>query len=455
MREKYKTNISAIILAGGKSSRMKYSKEFIKIGDEFLVHNQIKELQPLFDEIIIVSDNKDHYKNFDVKVVCDVLKGKSPIIGLHSGLLNSTNEYNYCIACDMPYINIEFIKFLINKINNHDSYVSKYHGYIEPFNAIYSKNLVPVIEELVFKNEFGFQNMVKRIKTYYIEENELLSFLNKTDLFKNINNESELFNSNENNTIEYRKYKIKKVINQNSFFVDDKVITEYPLNIILNNKHYITMMTSPTNLEFLVIGHLFNDGIITNITEIKSIKIDLEEHKCEIAINNNLLPNTLERAKILSTACGGSKKIDMDLLSKLKIDNNSTFNLENILDEVAGFNKESVLFKETGGVHSVKLIFDNNELIIEDIGRHNAVDKIVGYMMKNRISTSNRYIITSGRVSSDILLKCATSNIPLIVSRSAPTTLSINLAKHLGITILGFARGNKVNIYTNSERIIL
>ena len=115
-------NYSAIILAGGKSSRMKYNKEYIKVNDTFLVHNQITLLSSIFDEIIVVSPNIDHYSNFNVKVVQDILTGSTPLIGLHSGLLASTNPYCYVIACDMPYINLDYIKYLISKkyfLNNH------------------------------------------------------------------------------------------------------------------------------------------------------------------------------------------------------------------------------------------------------------------------------------------------------------------------------------------------
>ena len=141
--------------------------------------------------------------------------------------------------------------------------------------------------------------------------------------------------------------------------------------------------------------------------------------------------------------------------SKLpKVDNNYQFNLKTIFEQVSVFNKESVLFKETGGVHSVELVYSDKKLLFEDIGRHNAVDKIVGYLLKNQIKRDDVYIITSGRISSDILLKSALINIGLVVSRSAPTSLAVKLADKLGITIIGFARGNKLNIYTHPNRVI-
>ena len=167
-------NVSAIILAGGNSSRMKYNKEFIKIGDEFLVHKQIKKLQSLFDEVIIVSNNKEHYKDYNVLVVNDILIGNTPIIGLHSGLVNSSNKYNYVIACDMAFINIDFIEYMISLLDGHEAYVAKYNNYIEPFNAIYSKSIIPKIESFLEKRGLKIVNHLdnKEIeKTFLLNEN--------------------------------------------------------------------------------------------------------------------------------------------------------------------------------------------------------------------------------------------------------------------------------------------
>jgi FdhD protein len=121
---------------------------------------------------------------------------------------------------------------------------------------------------------------------------------------------------------------------------------------------------------------------------------------------------------------------------------------------VKEFRQRSELFKDTGGVHSAALSDGQNVIIFsEDIGRHNAVDKIFGECLWEEVPTQDRIILTTGRVSSEILLKTARRAIPIIISNSAPTDMAIRAAANLGITLVGFARGKRMNVYANSWRI--
>ena len=120
------------------------------------------------------------------------------------------------------------------------------------------------------------------------------------------------------------------------------------------------------------------------------------------------------------------------------------------------FIQRSEVFKATGGVHSAALCDTKNILVFnEDIGRHNAIDKIFGECLLKDIPTDERLVITSGRVSSEILLKVARRNIPIIISKAAPTDLGVKLANDLGMTLLGFVRGKRINAYANEGRIVL
>jgi FdhD protein len=129
---------------------------------------------------------------------------------------------------------------------------------------------------------------------------------------------------------------------------------------------------------------------------------------------------------------------------------------KDITDISKEFINMSSSYKETGGVHSAAL-WDGRkiEIFCEDIGRHNAIDKIFGYCLMNNIPVADKVILTSGRISSDVLIKISRRGVPVIISRNAPTSLAVEMAYFLGITLIGFVRGQRMNIYTYPDRVIL
>lgn len=449
--------LSAIILAGGESKRMGYNKEYIKINDNFLVHNQIKFLSKIFDEVIVVTNNPDHYKDLEVIVTKDILHGKTPLIGLHSGLVKSSYEYSFIIACDMPNINKDFIDYLLSKVNNQEAYLAKNNGYLEPFCAIYNKQIIPKIESFIANKQYGFQNLVNTLDAYFIEEEDLAMFLKDSDVFKNINREEDLIEKKISINSSSKEVTIKKIVNGKEFQTKDLVITEYPLSLFINGEYYITLMISPMHINHLIYGFLNAEMLIKNYKDVKELNINLENYRADVILENSNVKFNKYKSEFLSSACGASPKVKEKLDKTIikNITNNTVLSSKEIFDNIQEFNHESMLFKETGGVHSVALVFNKTSKLFEDIGRHNAADKAIGYMMEKSIDSSDVYLLTSGRISSDILLKCALAKISIIISRSAPTSLSIKLAKELGITVVGFTRGNKMNIYSSPHRIRL
>lgn len=160
------------------------------------------------------------------------------------------------------------------------------------------------------------------------------------------------------------------------------------------------------------------------------------------------------REKTLTTGCGKGE-IYLEVLQFCRYnDAEMIVGAEDLLSPVSRFDKGSRLFQETGGVHSGAICSTEEILLFhEDIGRYNAVDKLVGQALAKRLNLADKLLLTSGRLSSEILLKAAKQSIPIIVSRRAPTALAIELAERLNVTLVGFARGNRMNIYSGAGRI--
>lgn len=251
-----------------------------------------------------------------------------------------------------------------------------------------------------------------------------------------------------------KKYIIQKYKSEEIIEVEDIVVTEYPFTIFLNEKEFITLLCSPKSLENLVIGFLYSEGIIKSISDIENINIDEENGYAYVKLSSlSKFVEKLYGKRIITTGCGKGS-IYYNALDSLKCKNSTSkldINYESLLNTMNLFNKQSELFLETGGVHSVGLVKEDKVLFFEeDIGRHNALDKIIGNCLKNNISIYDKVLITSGRITSEIVLKCAKLGIGYIVSRSAPTNLAIDTGKKLNIEIIGFARGNKLNIYNKN-----
>lgn len=440
-----KHNINAIILAGGQSKRMGFNKETIKIHDIPLIETQISYLQQFFKTIIVVSPNKNFYQNLNVTVVNDILPSQGPLSGLHSGLSHSDTLYNYVIACDMPYYDKTFITNQIKKLSTKDAYIVK-DKYYEPFHGFYSKNIIEKIEHFL-KSNHKFQDFLDTLDLDITNTFE-------TNIFYNINTPLDLYKL-ENDDSSFMEYIIVKH-NQTGFKeLTDAVVNEYPITLYINQEKYVTLLITPSYIEELIIGYLRSEKIIDQYSDIKEFKIDLKQNKVHITIDKEINYDELNKDKLLTSGCGVGTKFhdDIEQIITDTIDSDFVITYSKVLDTSIALNNRSGLFKVTGGVHSALYTYNNQDIYFEDIGRHNAIDKVVGFITKENIQTKESYIFASGRISSDMLLKCAVVGIPIVISRSAPTSLAVELADKYGITLIGFARGDKLNIYTHPFRI--
>jgi FdhD protein len=227
-----------------------------------------------------------------------------------------------------------------------------------------------------------------------------------------------------------------------------EVAKEVPLSIFINGRHYATAMISPAMEEEFVLGHLFSEGIIQGLEELESL--DLEEGVARALVRNPL--RAVASRRPIVSGCGGTD-------SFLKSSRLPEVKSELIVDKREIFAaiiriSASELHRATGGVHSVGLFDKRGEICVsEDIGRHNALDKVIGYGLRHGARFGEAFVASTGRISSEMALKCSVAAIPVIASRGATTSLAIEIGARTGLAIVGFVRGMRMNIYTNGWRI--
>ncbi|UCC27357.1 MAG: formate dehydrogenase accessory sulfurtransferase FdhD [Candidatus Bathyarchaeota archaeon] len=244
----------------------------------------------------------------------------------------------------------------------------------------------------------------------------------------------------------------------------DYLAEETPLHIFLNQIHYATILCLPTLLKELAIGNLLSEGVIQTTKEIQEIRLE-QGGKCEVRLKSSV---DVERrisisrpfARLVVSACGSpdywplSKLVDRLELTKLPM--SWQLRAEAILESVRQLNNLAETFRKTGGVHVAALYSADSELLTyaEDVGRHNAVDKIIGAAALKNTELSMCFIATSGRLTGDIVVKAARMRIPILASMTAAISSGLEAAQRTGITLVSFARGNRLNILTYPERII-
>ena len=254
--------------------------------------------------------------------------------------------------------------------------------------------------------------------------------------------------------MEYTKeYDILRINKDLREMQGDLVVVESPFTIFIDDKEIITLLCTPKSLEELSIGFISSEGFIDKIEDIEEITIDEKALIAYIRLKNKSgLMQKFQGKRTITSGCGKGTVFYnvLDSFKSKKIENPLDIDVEAIKASMRDFNKRSELFLQTGGVHSCAL-YEGSEMLIfeEDIGRHNALDKIIGKALKDNIELKDKVIFTSGRISSEILIKTAKREISTIVSRSAPTSLAIDMATELHINLIGFVRGEKLNIYTN------
>lgn len=187
---------TAIILAGGKSSRMGFDKQFLKIEERRLMDSIIQKLNKEFEEIIIVTNKPEYYIGLSHIITKDIIEGKGPLGGIHAGLTFSSSEYNFIVACDMPNINMDYVRFMKASIknNNIDGCVTRFGDWIEPFSSFYSRHIIKDIEEHLLSNRRSINSLLGKLNIQYIEEIKAREFSPNWDMFINLNTKEDLTN---------------------------------------------------------------------------------------------------------------------------------------------------------------------------------------------------------------------------------------------------------------------
>jgi FdhD protein len=251
-----------------------------------------------------------------------------------------------------------------------------------------------------------------------------------------------------------REIDIRRVSGEKFEDARDCVIIEKALKLYINYKFAAALMCMPGEEEELAAGFLFSEGYIASFEDIRSIERKNDNMLC-ITLAEDMDSEPFRETAVTSGCGGGRMSLDFTRDNRKKSAEGSSFSAKAIMELMKQFNNRSELFRETGGVHSCAVCDSRSILIFsEDIGRHNALDKVIGKALILGMDLTGKLVLTSGRISSDMIMKASRAGISIIVSHSAPTDLTLDIAGASNMTVIGFARGSRMNIYCGGDCIL-
>ena len=413
-----------------------------------------EQLAGHFSEIMLVADDKAKLaRQADLAVFTileDLYPRSGPLGAIITALAASGNAPVFITGCDMPFIDwptIDRLQALLEQ-SGADAVIPRSGQHLEPLCAFYGPKAAPIFQQALNTGNLSIRDNLRQLNTAYLDLN-----LNKDEssLFKNLNRLEDIqveglpiIGAASFSALHYENGQISQR--------SELTIAERAVEISVNGTPWLSVMATPQYLDDLAAGLLFGEGVIESFDDVAEIKVRQNIVDVTLSDPNATLP--LDRVVRLSGFGAGLSALHCPS-DEIRPDTGPQIKAEYICELMDEFNRYSGLFQKTGGVHGVRFIKPGQtDIFFDDVGRHNALDKVIGRLLRLKQGTSEGLILTTGRISVEILLKTHKAGIRMLISRSAPTDRGVELARQLGLTLVGFARGRSFNIYAGEERII-
>jgi len=235
--------------------------------------------------------------------------------------------------------------------------------------------------------------------------------------------------------------------------IERPVIAEVALTVLVDGRELVTLMCTPWKLNCLILGFMYLEGLIDSADDVLALRVCVPDRVAEVTLAR---PIEMPKRRVLTSGCSGGTSF-RDYLAEVerqRISSDRRIEAEQIYRSMRQLHQESHFYHESRGVHTSAL-GDGDELLVvaEDVGRHNTLDKIKGECLLRELSSTDHVLFSSGRISSEMLLKAAAMQVPIVVSRTSPTAMSLLLAEHLHIMVVGYVRPDGMNVYTHPWRL--
>ncbi len=466
-----------LILAGGESKRMGHNKAFIRYHDKPQVLHLAEILRKLDQEVHFSFQEDSENQGLErqsIIVDSPKWKGHGPISGLLGAFEAFPDSDWMVIACDYPLLDeqtlYDFLVFTHKEPDSVAAFRASDEGFFEPLLAYYPAVSYQLLLEHIHSGDDSLQHFLQKMNTRSFNPENKNSILNSNTINEMLQIQLDIKRSG--STEMNKTVKIDRISKNGNLRMDDFLVVEEPLEIrvtypkngsIVEKSIAVTMRT-PGMDEALAAGFLFTEGLVKDFKAVKKVeKVTFDSQTVLVHLDENALNEGIqsERQFFMSSSCGICGKGSIE---SVRTQSSYPFTADNILisskiimqfpEAIQEYQKT---FERTGGLHAAALFTFRGELVYltEDIGRHNAVDKLTGHCwLQGLLPLDNYILLLSGRGGFELIQKAYMAGIKIVVSIGAPSSLAVEMAMEAEMTLIGFLKADKMNVYSGKQRIV-
>ncbi|MDA3935596.1 MAG: formate dehydrogenase accessory sulfurtransferase FdhD [Actinomycetota bacterium] len=457
--ETEKLPITAAVLAGGRSQRMGVDKTLLEIEGIPMVSRVVSAMGEICRNVMVVTTRPQAAAEAGlpegVLIVTDEVDHLGPLGGIVTGLAQARDEWLLVVAADMPWVTSAVVLELWKRRDGADVVVPNDGKGLEPLLALYRvKTVLSVARETLDAGERRPVAPFARLKVTEVSSDELRLVDPDLKSLININTPHDLDRTTSGET------ESETTVRMHVVEVGTRRVrgmpSEKPITVYLNGVEMVNAQATPSDLEDMAVGFLHVEGFLTDRDRLGCIEVDARRGMVFVTSDEETPVSMRGRKRYVTSGCGRGVTFTSagHLTGVDPVESGLSITAESVYDMMGQMARGAERYRETGGMHACAIGMGGTIAFMrEDVGRHNALDKVLGAAWRDGATLDHAVLLTSGRISSEMAVKAMRAGVPIVVSRTAVTDLAAEVASELGVTLIGYARGGKLVIYTNAWRI--
>ncbi len=457
--------ITAAVLAGGRSMRMGVDKTLLDFDGEPLVAHVVEIVGAVCASTLVVTNRPEALAAAGlpagVSVVRDEVAYQGPLGGLVTAMARSSEEWVLAVAADMPWLEPAVIRALWEARDDADVVMPVSADGPEPLLALYrTAACLPAARAALASGRRRIVAMLPNLAVVEIPVETLRGIDPELRSLVNINTPDDLAEMRADPLSFASAERGREPVRLHVVEVGTRrargMPVERPVTVYMNDVEVATVQATPDDLEEMAAGFLLAEGLIRDRDALLGIDVDAKRGLVYVSTSEAVPDDMVYKTRYVTSGCG--KGVTFSSVGHARdlarIESGVRIASEGLYEMMGQMARGASAYRDTGGMHACALGRDGKVLYVrEDVGRHNALDKLLGRAWLDRVPTADAVLLTTGRISYEMAVKAAKSRVPVVVSRTAVTDLAAEIAVELGITLVGYARGGKLVVYTHPERI--